>query len=731
MCSNNNCIQQCNCTQPCNCACSCSPEPCIEGCLTDTKTDCTFLSQDLDICSEVLPKGSTVTEALAKLGEAVCDGITVTVQDMKVKVDANDTTSGYLFDKLTVCDNLTKTVTNVNGNETLRLCNKIDNVTAGNILTSGVNGLYVPTPTPTGYNLSSLFSSTVNLTIASVLGGQTIKADAKISPNAGNMLVDSGGLYVPTPTVATPITLSRLNTNSINTTLTLLGSNYEISSNLKIDPSSTAPISITSQGLKVDCCIPVTPANTPISIVLGSTAGIAMTATGIDNHTLTPSVVISPSAGNALTATTNGLYCPAPGAAAATTINDTTTVDATLISPSVYTLAVKKSTDSCNALINGTDGALYVNGVNIPYGLNFVLDGTDLFFEFQGPSTTDTDYEVEIQGTTGSPQAWIPIAHDSTSGVILRYDCGIASTVISNTVIGRVRYKCGANYSEWSSLTYVQEHTYISESGTISITPGSSGTVGEFTFDVDCTDCLVPTNFGLNYTALGNNYIKVTCTAPPANVVGYAYTFTVNTVEAGSGIIPAVTGVHKLFSAVQLVTNDDVSFSVAAICKGGCQSAFAAPIVNSSITVTNGNGWTNEWIAIPGGWYANGAVAGASGAFYKITKDGEMKFRGTVDLGSCTPTAYGYPTGGYSTATINFLNVDALIYAALSANTLSSGNLDAFSLSVSGVVNATTNAFGRFVSRSGNAFTAVFTTANSAATVATGILIPLGGIKID
>lgn len=520
MCENE--INNCGCTQPCNC--SCPPAPCEEGCLTDTKTDCVFLSQDLDICSEVLEKGSTVTEALAKLGEAVCDGITVTVQDMKVKVDANDTTSGYLFDKLTVCDNLTKTVTNVNGNETLRLCNKIDNVTAGNILTSGVNGLYVPTPTPTGYNLSSLFSSTVNLTIASVLGGQTIKADAKISPNAGNMLVDSGGLYVPTPTVATPITLSRLNTNSINTTLTLLGSNYEISSNLKIDPSSTAPISITSQGLKVDCCIPLIPANTPISVVLGSTSCMAMTATGIDSHTLTPAVVVSPSAGNALTATTNGLYCPAPGAAAATTINDTPTVDATLVSPGVYTLAVGRSSDSCNALVLGSDSKLYVNGVVEPYNLNFIrtvpvgLGVGNIIFEFQGPTTTSTDYEVEVFGTFGSPTTWVPISFSGLVGNFLQY---IVSSVPQalNVLKARVRYKCGspANYSDWVGLAYNQQFTLTSEDGSISVTPGTSGIKNEWNIQVGDSGAgydtwtAIPNSMFLNSTTAGPDgaYYKI------------------------------------------------------------------------------------------------------------------------------------------------------------------------------------------------------------------------------
>lgn len=43
-------------------------------------------------------------------------------------------------------------------------------------------------------------------------------------------------------------------TNSIDMSISTAGNVYTISSNLKIDPSSTAPVSITSSGLKVDCC---------------------------------------------------------------------------------------------------------------------------------------------------------------------------------------------------------------------------------------------------------------------------------------------------------------------------------------------------------------------------------------------------------------------------------------------------------------------------------------------
>lgn len=655
----------CGCTTTCTCSTPypCPIEPCTEGCLTDTRTDCVTLSADLDICSEILPKGSTVSEALAKLGEAVCDGITVTVQDMKVKVDANDTTSGYLYDKITVCEGLSKTVTNVNGNETLLLCPIIDQVTAGNILTSGPNGLYVPTPNPLGYNLSPLFSTTVGLTIASVLGGQSIKADAKISPNAGNVLVDNGGLYVPAPSVPAGVTVSRLNTNSINTTVTLTGTNYQISSNLRLDPSSTAPVSITANGLKVDCCAPVIPANTPITIV--PTDSILVTTSGIDSHTLEVEAVISPSAGNALVSTVNGLYCPAPGAAAPTTIIDTPTVDATLISPTTYTLDVIPSADSCNALVLGSDLALYVNGTEEPNSLGFYNDGSDIFFEFQGPSTTDTDYEVEIQGTTGSPTTWIPGAFDSLNGPSLIYYVAPVG-VITDTIRARVRTICGTNYSNWVGLTYVIPHTYVSDNSSITIGASTSGIPEQYSFDINCADCDVPTGMTFPYTAVGRNHIEITLGTVPAGVIAYAYTFTVDGVDSGAGTIPAIAGDHKVFSPIEIVTGSAVFYKIAAICQGGCISAFTVNVGTSSVII-NPEGCDTDWINLPalsGGWVTGGYLGDplvyyrdAGLAQYRV--NGEyIEFRGTITKSSASIT---YGDAGNTSSVLQNVAIEDII----------------------------------------------------------------------
>jgi len=156
---------------------------------------------------------------------------------MKVKVDANDTTTGYLTDKITVCDNLTKTVTNVNGNETLRLCAKIDTISGGgdNILTSGINGLYIPPFTATGYNLTPLFSTSVDLLVNPVLGGQSILANVKrdtVSGGGNNILqIGANGLYVPPPSVIAQTIVTKINipNSGIESFVTVAGNVYTVS----------------------------------------------------------------------------------------------------------------------------------------------------------------------------------------------------------------------------------------------------------------------------------------------------------------------------------------------------------------------------------------------------------------------------------------------------------------------------------------------------------------------
>ena len=459
----NNC--GCDETIPCGCSQPCPPAPCVDGCITDTKSDCVTLSKDINFCGTVIEKNTSITDALETIGDGICDGIVVTSQDILVKIDEDDTTAGYLFDKITTCPSLDKTVTNIGGNETLQLCVEIS-ATADNTLVQLGDGLYVPEPTPSAYALSEVFSSTVDLTLTVVPGGQSLKADAKISATSGNILIDSGGLYVPTPTPQVLPAVTGLDTNSIDTTVTPSGANYIVSSSIIIDPASTAPISITADGLKVDCCAPAAAANTPITINNVSPC-ITLSTSGLDNHTITPVVNVSPTA--------NGLYVAAASAGPATAIIDSSSLDFTLVGANTYQGIVKYSANSCNIAQAGSDGAIFVPGIPLPYALEITDDGTDYQFKFSGDSTTETDYEVEFRGTTGSPLVWTngDTGFDSEAGGILTYTMINKVTLQTSCEIlgARVRRICGTNESDWVSimLNPAKDLSFVSSNSSVSI----------------------------------------------------------------------------------------------------------------------------------------------------------------------------------------------------------------------------------------------------------------------
>lgn len=129
-CNNKLCSNPCQMCQelftPCGCENKCTtpcpPPVCTDGCDDIVKTDCIQLSKDLDFCGTLLEKDSTLTDALEEVLLGVCNGIVVTNADVNVEVSATDRTSGFLFDKLTACDNISLTKTNPTGNEKVNIC---------------------------------------------------------------------------------------------------------------------------------------------------------------------------------------------------------------------------------------------------------------------------------------------------------------------------------------------------------------------------------------------------------------------------------------------------------------------------------------------------------------------------------------------------------------------------------------------------------------------------------
>lgn len=119
--------------------------------------------------------------------------------------------------------------------------------------------------------------------------------EVKISEKEGNTIsVEDDGLY------SFGGSGGIINVDDTNTVSLSLISNI-LTGNIKIDPSSTAPVSVTSNGLKVDKFT-----QTPITVA--DTSTIDLTSSGTDNHSISAAVKISSDSGNSIEIRSNGLY---------------------------------------------------------------------------------------------------------------------------------------------------------------------------------------------------------------------------------------------------------------------------------------------------------------------------------------------------------------------------------------------------------------------------------------
>ncbi len=298
---------------PCTCTDPCAPTPCTDGCLLDVATNCVPLSSDIVVASTTIPKGTSLTSALDTITSAVNGTITISSTDIKTKISSSDTTSDYLTNKVVGSTSIAKSILNPAGNEQIKLDIIRDTVTGGgnNALVVSSNGVYVAPSS--GGAVTTLApaadTNTFHPIVNSISGGYTISGDVKIDTVTGGNILASGtnGLYVPAYTPSPSLSVSPVDTSSIDTNVNLVGSTYQVSSNLRIDPSSTATVSVTSAGLKVD------------SATSGGTTITVTDSTSID-HTLTPitggynitsEIIVAPGT-NALYSTASGLYVAPP-----------------------------------------------------------------------------------------------------------------------------------------------------------------------------------------------------------------------------------------------------------------------------------------------------------------------------------------------------------------------------------------------------------------------------------
>ena len=276
----------------------------------------------------------------------------------------------------------------------------------------------------------------------------------------------------------------------------------------------------------------------------------------------------------------------------------------------------------------GSDIALYVNGVEEPNSLGFIVDGTDIYFEFQGPSTNDSDYLVEIQGTTGSPTLWIPASYDSISGPVLRYS--VAGTNVTATIRARVKFLCGSNESNWVGLTYTPPFTLVSENGTISVTPSTSGINNEWSIDIADASCVNDFSCTPSIVYIGGNYFcKIIRAANSVN--SDVYTVKVHSPSLGDmfGGATITDEVITLIPMSEYTAGETYDVVATRHCTYGVNGSTTVtiPITNLPALQNCATGWIN----MPNANLSSGIMLLSPYSITNLTNDYKLKYLVNAD----------------------------------------------------------------------------------------------------
>lgn len=231
--------------------------------------------------------------------------------------------------------------------------------TAGNAISLNADGIYTPTVTETPLTVTD--SSTVDLTAGATGNGHTgLTAAVKISASANNAIVaNADGIYAAVQTFTeTPVTV--LDSSTVDMTAGATGSGHTgITASVKVSAVAGNVLSTNADGLYV----PTPTVESTLTVLDSATVDMTAGATGAGHTGLTASVKLSAANGNIITANADGLYAPTPTAETALTVTDSATVDltagATGSGHTGLTASVKLSATAGNTLTANADG-LYV-----------------------------------------------------------------------------------------------------------------------------------------------------------------------------------------------------------------------------------------------------------------------------------------------------------------------------------------------------------------------------------
>jgi len=691
---------------PCNntvCTCApapCPPTPCTTGCLIDVPAPCVYLNEDLTVCTDTYVKGTKLDRVLQDFATKLCGEIVVTTLDIHSRVSSTDTTSDYLKNKLTGSNAIKVAQTNIGSNEEL-IFSIILSEASNNCLQVLNDGLYMACPpssngSPT--TLSAVLTPSIEMIVLPVTGGYTVKGNVKIDTTPGNALIPGvNGLYVAPPISQSQVTLTPVGTATVNMIISQIGSNYNVSAQIKMDPASTLPYTIGPNGLKLDCC------------ATGNTL-LTRTNTQSIHHTITPitggyniesEVQRDPSGTNILQILPGGLYVPNTGSTI--TPDDTDSIALTMlpgnhlkadlniqgsdsVSLTVNSSGLKAdvlidtvtpgnvaqittgmnggifvpssiiaySTDTCNAAMAGTDGNLFVQAALLPYGLVIYKDGADITARFNGPSPTNTDYEVWVQGTTGSALVWVNVdsGYDSVftiSGIsTLFYHVAITSAIESSCMLlsVKVRQKCTNGNGEWLSVVYdpSKDLSFTSSDSSVAINTSNCGIID---LTMPTITCSTPSPGDVALAIMVSNtesYLQVTWNAINDGteiIIEIPYT----DIEGNSKKIQERISTVNGFAASNIIPlpKFNTSQTQSLIIKVGRNCPGATTYITETVVYTASA--CEGWVDVPVGLMNNGWLR--DHLQYRV-RDNAIEFRGNVyknfstgpSLGTAAATVY-------------------------------------------------------------------------------------------
>lgn len=421
------------------------------------------------------------------------DGLYV-ADTFKSKVSDSDTTGGNLFDKLQAGSNITLTKINTGANEAIQISSSasagMTSVTRNNTSTISFSG--------NGASNSPLL------------------ANVKLSTNPDNILgVDSEGLLVlaesdgkvltsaldtvpgylvskilpGTNVTVTSSTISgneRLTiaftetqlsvTDSTTVDLSVSGlNNHTLAASVKVSAIAGNLITVQSDGLHV-----LAPVVTIPPIIANDSASLDFTVSGSDLHTITGTVKVSSTLGNAITIDGTGLYVPSIPPIIAT---DSASIDFTVSAPNSHTITgvVKLSSTAGNILsVDGT-------GLYVPDNSNVYTAGTGIDI------TSGVISSTLVPITSYDELSDIPIFSNGITKTGTATKLG--GTLVENTTITLNTYDL--NITGAGLTNYVNTKTYSS---------GTSATIGAAA-NVTYSGVLPTTN--ISFSSIVNNHNSI------------------------------------------------------------------------------------------------------------------------------------------------------------------------------------------------------------------------------